>query len=127
MMKTKNVETTQARNLIAEKTTITGNIQTVGDIRIDGVINGDIEVKGRLVLGIAGKIKGNVTATESEVAGNLIGDIKVAEMLTVKASARIEGLVHIAKLLVEPGAVFNGKCIMGKQETPQDSHHKNKK
>ena len=127
MMKTKNVETTQARNLIAEKTTITGNIHTVGDIRIDGVINGDIEVKGRLVLGIAGKIKGNVTATESEVAGNLIGDIKVAEMLTVKASARIEGLVHIAKLLVEPGAVFNGKCIMGKQETPQDSHHKNKK
>ena len=127
MMKTKNVETTQARNLIAEKTTITGNIQTVGDVRIDGVINGDIEVKGRLVLGIAGKIKGNVTATESEVAGNLIGDIKVAEMLTVKASAQIEGLVHIAKLLVEPGAVFNGKCIMGKQETPQDSHHKNKK
>ena len=127
MMKTKNVETTQARNLIAEKTTITGNIQTVGDVRIDGVVNGDIEVKGRLVIGSAGKIKGNVTATESEVAGNLIGDIKVTEMLTVKASARIEGLVHIAKLLVEPGAIFKAKCIMGKQESPQIATIKNKK
>lgn len=123
-MRSKDTESTQTRNIVAEKTTITGNIQTTGDIRIDGVLIGDIEVNGRLVLGNNGKINGNVVATESEIAGTLKGDVKVREMLTVKATAHIEGNVAITKLLVEPGAVFNAKCVMGKDALPQKNQKK---
>ena len=126
-MRSKDIDATQARNLVAEKTTITGNIQTTGDIRIDGILVGDIEVNGRLVLGNNGKINGNVIATESEIAGTLTGDIKVSEMLTVKATAKIEGNVAIAKLVVEPGAVFNAKCVMGKQDATLAQNNKQKK
>jgi cytoskeletal protein CcmA (bactofilin family) len=65
-----------------------------------------------LVLGPTARIDGDIKATNLEVSGEINGNIFVSELLTVKASARINGDIVSSKLIIEAGAEFNGKCSM---------------
>lgn len=100
-------------NLIGIGTQITGDINSAGDVRIDGTLNGDIKLNGRLVIGPNGKIEGNVICQNADVSGEIKGTVQVAEMLALKATAKISGDIITNKLSIEPGAVFTGSCNMG--------------
>lgn len=102
-----------AINLIGNGTSITGDIQSSGDVRIDGVLNGNITLNGRLVVGAHGKIEGNVICQNADISGEIKGKVQVAEMLALKNSAKILGDIVTGKISIEPGAVFTGTCNMG--------------
>lgn len=102
-----------AINLIGNRTTITGDIQSSGDFRIDGILNGNITLNGRLVIGPNGKIEGNVICQNADISGEIKGKVQVAEMLALKATAKILGDIVTGKISIEPGAVFTGTCNMG--------------
>ena len=102
-----------AINLIGLGTQIIGDIISAGDVRIDGTLNGNIKLNGRLVVGPNGKIEGNVTCQNADISGEIKGIVQVAEMLALKATARILGDIITGKLSIEPGAVFTGSCNMG--------------
>jgi len=101
-----------AINIIGVGTEITGDINTNGDIRIDGFLSGNIITEGKLVIGETGKIKGEVNCKNSEILGMIEGKIKVKELLTLKSSARIYGDIITKKLSIEPGSLFTGNCNM---------------
>ena len=102
-----------AINLIGLGTQIIGDIISAGDVRIDGSLNGNIKLNGRLVIGPNGKVEGNVTCQNADISGEIKGTVQVAEMLVLKATARILGDMVTGKLSIEPGAVFTGSCNMG--------------
>jgi len=102
-----------AINLIGLGTQIIGDIVSAGDVRIDGILNGNIKLNGRLVIGANGKIEGNVTCQNADISGEIKGTLQVAEMLALKANAKILGDIVTGKLSIEPGAVFTGSCNMG--------------
>lgn len=117
------------RNIIGTNTTITGDINSEGDFRIDGTLEGTIKTSGRVVIGTAGFIKGKVECTNADVEGKFSGELLVLNTLTVKASANINGDVVIGKLSVEPGAAFNATCAMKgavKELNKNDSKFKEK-
>src|ERR1035437_5753176 len=58
-------------NLISNGTDIIGDIKSNGDIRIDGSLTGNLNTKGKVVIGTTGKVKGEVICKNSEVAGIL--------------------------------------------------------
>ncbi|MDD4107765.1 MAG: polymer-forming cytoskeletal protein [Prolixibacteraceae bacterium] len=99
-------------NIISESTLIKGDIVCDGDLRIDGEHIGNIEAKGRLVLGPSGKLEGEINCNNIEVSGYIKGKLYVRELLTMKASARIYGDIIAGKLSVEPGSLFTGTCSM---------------
>lgn len=103
----------QSINIINEGTLIKGDITAGGDIRIDGELTGNIEAKGKLVIGPKGKVDGQVNCSNIEVSGYIKGKITVSELLTMKSSAQIFGDIIAGKLAVEPGSVFTGTCTMG--------------
>ena len=107
----------QAINILSEGTVIKGDITADGDIRIDGILNGNIEAKGRLVIGPKGKVEGEINCNTIEVSGYIKGKINVSELLTMKSSAEINGDIVAGKLSVEPGSLFTGTCSMGGQKT----------
>jgi cytoskeletal protein CcmA (bactofilin family) len=99
-------------NLISNGTDITGDIKSNGDIRIDGTLTGNLNTKGKVVLGPTGKIKGEVICKNSEVSGIIEGKITVGQLLNLKSSSKIHGDIATSKLSIEPGAVFSGNCKM---------------
>ena len=99
-------------NVINKNTSIKGDITSDGDYRIDGTLEGDLKVKGKVIIGLTGKIKGKVETSNAEVEGSFSGEMLVHETLTIKSSASISGDIVISKLSVEPGASFNASCQM---------------
>lgn len=100
------------RNTIGKNTSITGDIVSDGDFRIDGKIDGTIKTSGRVIVGKSGIISGKVECNNADVEGKFSGELIVNSLLTLKASAVITGDVIISKLSVEPGADFNATCSM---------------
>jgi cytoskeletal protein CcmA (bactofilin family) len=105
-----------AINLISIGTDITGDIKSNGDIRIDGSLSGNLNTKGKVVIGATGKVKGEIICKNSEVAGIIEGKIAVGQLLNLKASSKILGDIVTSKLSIEPGAVFSGNCKMSDTE-----------
>tara|TARA_B100000963_G_C22515908_1_gene620645 strand:- start:137 stop:517 length:381 start_codon:yes stop_codon:yes gene_type:complete len=104
-------------NKIEASTTITGEIKSNADFRIDGCLNGSITTSGKVVIGKEGSIEGNIKCLNADIEGRFIGKIHASEVLNLKSTAIIEGEVKINKLVVEAGAIFNAKCSM--KSTPE--------
>ena len=106
-------EISNSSNVIGKGTTIEGNIETFGNIRIEGRIIGHIKSKAKIALGNSSHVDGNITAQNADVEGGVKGKIEISEVLVLKATAVVHGDISTGKLVVEPGAVFNGSCKMG--------------
>lgn len=100
-------------NAIGVGSSIMGEINAEGDVRIDGKLVGTIRTKGRLVLGETGVVEGDVVCQNALIAGTLKAKIQVSELLSLKASANLQGDIITNKLSIEPGANFTGSCSMG--------------
>lgn len=99
-------------NTITEGTNIKGNIVAVGDFRMDGVLEGNITLNGKLVVGETGAIKGNVICQNANIIGKVLGNISVKDLLTLHSTANVKGDILINKISIEPGAAFSGTCRM---------------
>lgn len=100
-------------NIIGAGTKIEGDIITNGDMRIDGSLTGSINVKGKLVVGASGSLEGEIICQNADISGTIKGKIGVAELLSLKASAKLTCDIITNKIAVEPGATFSGSCSMG--------------
>ncbi|MEO6347150.1 MAG: polymer-forming cytoskeletal protein [Aquaticitalea sp.] len=105
-------ETGTQQNSIAKGSTITGDIVSDGDFRIEGTINGNVKTPGKVVLGRTGIIKGTLTSANADIEGKFSGKLILSDTLTLKSTAHVEGEVEVGKLAVEPGATFNATCVM---------------
>ena len=110
--KPKSNETIGEFNLIGVGSFIEGNIKTNGDIRIDGMVHGNVASKSKLVQGSSGKIDGDIFAQNGDFQGIINGNVKIADVLYLKSTAVVNGDIITGKLIIESGAVFNGKCQM---------------
>jgi cytoskeletal protein CcmA (bactofilin family) len=99
-------------NRIVEGTTIKGDISSPADFRLDGHLIGNFESKGKLVIGPAGSVKGDIICKSCDIEGKFDGKIQVSEILNLKSKAVIHGEVVCGKLAVEPGAEFSATCVM---------------
>ncbi len=107
-------ELLNSSNNIGKGTTFTGNIETFGNIRIEGKIVGDLISKSKVIVGQSAEIEGNIIGQFIDVEGTVNGTLKASDQLSLKSTCKINGDVEAGKLVVEAGAVFNGKCKMGK-------------
>ena len=99
-------------NRIEKNTKIKGDIVSEADFRIDGKLDGNVKTSGKVVIGKDGYIHGKVQCVNADIEGSFNGELQVSELLSLKASAVIEGTVSVNKLAVEPGATFNASCSM---------------
>ena len=108
-------------NRIEKNTKIKGDIISEADFRIDGKLDGNVKTSGKVVIGKGGYIHGKVECVNADIEGNFNGELLVSDLLSLKASAVIEGTVSVTKLSVEPGATFNASCTMKGKSAPSSS------
>ncbi len=106
-------EISSSSNTIGKGTFLEGNIETYGNIRVEGKVVGNVKSKSKVALGNSSHVQGNIIAQNADIEGEVRGRLEVSELLVLKATAVINGDIVTGKLVVEPGAVFNGSCKMG--------------
>lgn len=99
-------------NILGAGTVVKGEIQVNGDFRIDGTLSGNIQCKGKVVVGTTGKIEGEIVCQNADFSGDVRATVKVTELLTLKETAFFSGEITTGKLAIEPGAKFSGTCKM---------------
>ena len=107
-------ESRESTNIIGKGTSVIGDINSTGAIRIEsgGKIDGNVNTRSKIFMGPGSEVNGNVLAVNAEISGHIKGIIKIEDMLILKSSTIIEGDIQTKKLTIEPGAVFNGSCVM---------------
>ncbi len=98
--------------IIAATTTFKGDINSNGDIRIDGNLQGNVHCTAKVVIGANGIVEGDITGQQADIMGRVSGTIKVKELLQLKGGCNVNGNIHAAKLQIETSANFNGQCHM---------------
>ena len=104
-------------NSLTAGSKIVGTIVTDSNIRVDGTIEGDVNCAGKLVVGEKGNIVGTIICQNAEIMGVIDGKIEVKQSLALRATSRVKGEIYAQTLTVEPNAIFNGTCVMGKERT----------
>jgi cytoskeletal protein CcmA (bactofilin family) len=98
---------------IAKSATLDGNLETAGNLRIEGKLVGNIRCKAKVAMGDSSVVEGNIATQNAEIAGKIKGLLEVADLLILKSTAVIDGDIVAGKIMIETGAIFNGTCKMG--------------
>ncbi|MEO6549651.1 MAG: polymer-forming cytoskeletal protein [Ferruginibacter sp.] len=104
---------TGSTTIIGAGTIINGDIESEGDIRIDGLLSGNLLGKSKIFIGPEGVVDGDIQGEHADVLGKVTGQIKVKELLQLLAKCDVRGDVFAGKLQIEPTASFNGCCHTG--------------
>jgi cytoskeletal protein CcmA (bactofilin family) len=104
-------------NRICQGTEVIGNINTPGDIRLDGFLEGNITAKGKVVVGNTGKTKGEIIGRTTDIFGQVEGSLNISEIMSLKSTSNVKGSIVTAKISIEAGAIFNGTCTMSETKT----------
>lgn len=119
MAKGYELEKTVEINIIAAGTSLTGDIVTAGDCRVDGEVKGNIKATSKIIVGKTGRVEGKISCQAIDIEGKVSADINADGLLSLKATAFLEGNISVGKISIEPGANFIGSCVMqsGKRES----------
>jgi cytoskeletal protein CcmA (bactofilin family) len=99
--------------LIGRGASITGNVNTEGNIRIDGVFTGDVISSKRVLIGETGVMTGCIVADSIVIYGKVNGDIKSQGLLEIMPTGKLYGDIEVKSVSIKEGAVFSGNSVMG--------------
>jgi cytoskeletal protein CcmA (bactofilin family) len=114
---------TQIDSLIGAGTTIEGNLNFSGGLRIDGQVNGNVvAAQGKpstLVLSEHARVNGEVNVTHLVINGSISGPVFASEYMELQSKAKVNGDVHYTTLEIQLGAIVDG-CLIHSNTTAQD-------
>jgi len=93
-----------------------GELEFEDTMRIDGRFVGKIVSKNELIVGESANIEGDIHVGKIAVSGTVRGTIKADQKIEIHRSGRVYSDLETPALIIEEGAVFEGKCIMGEQK-----------
>jgi cytoskeletal protein CcmA (bactofilin family) len=106
-------------SLIGTGTRVEGWVSTEGSIRIDGTVIGDCTAKDSAAVGPSGSLEGNLSAKNVSLAGRVKGTITASEKLILESKSLLQGDIKATRLVVDEGAMFDGRCTMSTETGAQ--------
>jgi len=117
-LKTKsNGSSMEEVTIISSGVVIEGKVTSNGNVRVDGIVKGDITAQGNLAVGEQGSIQGQLSGETVSIGGKVDGTVNAKEKLVLEAKAVLKGDLITKILVVEAGAIFEGKSSMSGQPT----------
>lgn len=107
----KSASSKDIKTLIGEGCKVEGNFFIPTATRIDGIIKGDLTGDSGIVIGLQGRVEGNICASEVIVYGNITGNVETNK-LEMKKGSVLQGDIIVNHLITEQGCHFNGRCQM---------------
>lgn len=99
---------------VAPNSEFQGTLRVEGDLLVDGIVHGSVEVRGDMKVAAGGLVEGpEVRARNLEVHGVLKARVVVEGRLILSRTARLEGDVNASAFSVEAGAFYVGYIETG--------------
>jgi len=101
-----------AEGVIGPQLVVRGRLDGKGELRIEGVLEGEIDLDGSLVVGPEGTVVGPVRARGVEVSGEVHGHVSATEGVAIRAGGRVQGDVRARRIAIDDGASLHGGIEM---------------
>src|SRR5512137_2184012 len=97
--------------ILGESSKITGDVEALGTIIVDGTILGNVTGE-KIILGEKASVHGNIVANAIIVGGEIDGDLTGKDRVEIRSTGRVRGDIITNRLAIVEGAVFNGRSRM---------------
>lgn len=98
--------------LIGKGAVFDGNLTAPETVRVDGTLNGNCNCKELLIVGVDGKINGDIISQNVIISGKVDGDIEAKGKLELLSTGKLVGNITARSLVVDEDACFDGRCTM---------------
>ena len=106
--------------VIGKEVTVIGKIIFQREIHVNGVFEGELEGKGKIVVGPEGFVKADINIEEAEIAGKVEGNITVKGRLTLHGEAEVRGNITAPRLSVDEGVSIMGQVHVTASSAPEE-------
>ena len=111
------LEIEEPETIIGENVSLKGTLSFQKMIQIDGTFEGEIESKGKIIIGPRGVVKAHLNLEEAFIAGKVEGDITVKERLVLRGRAEVRGNITAPLLSVDEGVSIIGQVYVTAPES----------
>lgn len=101
-----------APGVIGPQLLVRGRVDGKGSLRVEGTLEGEVDLDGTLAVGPEGVVSGPVRARDVEVAGELHGVVHAHESVAIRAGGLVQGDVRARRIAIDDGAVLHGGIEM---------------
>lgn len=108
-----------SETIVGASVKLKGNLKSEGDVKVLGVLNGEIQTKGNVFIGQEAEVTGKIKGHSVNVAGFVNGSIEAKEKLEIEETGKVFGDIKTSILVVKSGGIFSGKSEM-KEETIEE-------
>ncbi len=107
--------------IVGRGTHVSGNMKINGSAHINGTVDGSIVASGFVTVSETGVVKGGIKGEYAIIGGIVGGNVEVAGKVALGKAGRLKGDVIATRLIIEDGAVFQGRSSMAPQLTDEEN------
>ena len=111
----KEVSNMQINTVISEGITVVGDLNGAGAVRVDGKMEGNIELSKAVIVGEKAEVTGKIKSSVVMIYGKLTGDLECRDLYIMKSGV-IDGNMKVNRFSVEMGGKYNGNLKMTDNE-----------
>ena len=104
--------------VLGSSSTLKGDLKSQGNVRLDGIFEGTLEIDGNVLVGETAKITADIHAKNVSIAGAVRGDVSGKKVQLLR-TARVWGDISATAISTEEGAFIDGKITMITHEAAQ--------
>lgn len=102
-------------SILAEGVEMVGELSFAHGLRVDGILKGKVRSEALLVIGPKGRVDAEVAIRRISINGEFRGIVRASDRVEVHKEGRVYGEIYTPCLIIEAGALFEGKCSMSEQ------------
>jgi cytoskeletal protein CcmA (bactofilin family) len=104
------------KTIIGDGVIIEGKISGSGNLIINGLMNGDIDLEeSNLTVGPKGRVEGEINVRGASINGQLNGKVNAIKTVNISQTANVCGEINAKSISIEDGALFNGKIELDRE------------
>lgn len=109
---TKGKGTDEILSFLSEGAELSGEIFFTNMLKVNGVIKGRIRSESTLEIGPGGRVDAEVNIRKISIKGEFRGVIQASDRVEIHKDGRVFGDIYSPCLIIEAGAIFEGRCNM---------------
>ena len=110
----------ELNTIVGKGTVVEGDLKVKNSLRIDGIVKGNVNTTDTIIVGKDGEVEGRIRAKHLLLGGKVKGNVFASGRVFLESTASVFGDIKAVRLVVDEGAIFDGKCTMNESEKTEE-------